>query len=58
MYGNPFHLVLVFNHYSSYLMMFCYDLYVSITLETAALDTPNKVAVSVTDAPGKGAPTI
>jgi len=33
-------------------------LYVIITLETTALDTPNKVAFLVTDAPAKGAPTI
>jgi len=33
-------------------------MYVIITLETAALDTPNKVAVLVTDAPAKCAPTI
>jgi len=32
--------------------------YVIITLETAAVDTPNKVAVFVTDAPAKCAPTI
>ena len=33
-------------------------MYVIITLETAALGTPNKVAVLVTDAPAKCAPTI
>jgi len=38
--------------------MSCHDLHVVITLETAALDTPNKVAVLVTDAPAKRAPTI
>jgi len=32
--------------------------YFIITLETAALDTPNKVAVLVTDAAAKCAPTI
>jgi len=32
--------------------------YVIITLETAALDTPNKVAVLVADAPAKRTPTI
>jgi len=35
-----------------------HDVYAIITLETAALDTPNKVAVLVTDAPPKGAPTM
>jgi hypothetical protein len=34
-----------------------HDVYASITLETAALDTPNKVAILVTDAPAKSAPT-
>jgi len=33
-------------------------MYAIITLETAALDTPNKVAVLVRDAPAKHAPTI
>jgi hypothetical protein len=59
MYSNPFHLVLVFDHYSSLaddvLPLF---VYVIITLETAALDTPNKVAGLVTDVPTKCAPTI
>jgi len=32
--------------------------YAVISLETAALDTPNKVAVLVTDAPAKLAPTM
>jgi hypothetical protein len=32
-------------------------MYVIITLETAALDTTNKVAVLVTDVPAKRAPT-
>ena len=32
--------------------------YVAITLETAALDRPNKVAILVTDAPAKQAPTL
>ena len=32
--------------------------YVIITLETAALNTPNKVAILVTDAPAKCTPTI
>ena len=35
-----------------------HDMYAIITLETAALDTPNKVAVLVTDAPAKCAPTM
>jgi len=38
--------------------MSCHDLHVAITLETAALNTTNKVAVLVTDAPAKRAPTI
>ena len=33
-------------------------MYAIITLETAALGTPNKVAVLVTDAPAKYAQTI
>jgi hypothetical protein len=32
--------------------------YADITLETAALDTPNNVAVFATDAPAKCTPTI
>jgi len=32
--------------------------YVIITLENAALETPNKVAILVTDAPAKRAPTV
>jgi hypothetical protein len=32
--------------------------YVDISLQTVALDTPNDVAVFVTDAPAKRAPTI
>jgi hypothetical protein len=32
--------------------------YTITTLETAVLDTPNKVAILVTDAPAKCAPTI
>jgi len=32
--------------------------YAIITLETAAVDTPNEVAVLVTDAPAKHAQTI
>jgi hypothetical protein len=32
--------------------------YADITLETVALDTPNNVAVFVTDAPAKRAPTM
>jgi len=39
-------------------MMSSHDLYVITTLETAALDTPNKVAILVTDAPAKRAPTM
>jgi len=39
-------------------MMSSHDMYVVITLETAALDTPNKVAILVTDVPVKRAPTI
>jgi len=35
-----------------------YDVYAIITFETAALDTPNKVAVLVTYAPAKSAPTM
>jgi hypothetical protein len=33
-------------------------MYANITLETVALDTPNNVAVFVTDAPAKRTPTI
>jgi hypothetical protein len=32
-------------------------MYAVITLETAALDIPNKVAILITDAPDKCAPT-
>ena len=39
-------------------MMSSHDVYAIITLENAALDTPIKVAVLVTDAPAKRAPTI
>jgi len=39
-------------------MMSSHDVYVAITLETAALDRPNKVAILVTDAPAKRAPTF
>jgi len=39
-------------------MMSSHDLYVVTTLETAAMDTPNKVAILVTDAPPKRASTI
>ena len=35
-----------------------HDVYAVITLETAALDTPNEVAVLVTDAPTKCSPTV
>jgi hypothetical protein len=38
-------------------MMSSHNLYTLITLETAALDTPNKVAVLVTNAPAKRAST-
>jgi len=50
----------VFDHHSSLLMKFSHDLcmYAIITLETAAVETPNKVTVLVTDAPPKHAPTI
>ena len=59
MYGNPFHLVLVFDHYS----ILAEDVlpqivYVIITLETATPDTPNKVVVLATDTPAKSTPTI
>ena len=59
MYGDPLHLVLVFDHYS-----FLADgvspwfVYAVITLETAGLYAPNKVDILVTDAPVKHAPTI
>ena len=39
-------------------MMSSHDVYVAITLETAALDKANKVAILVTDAPAKRAPTF
>jgi hypothetical protein len=32
-------------------------MYADITLETVTLNTPNNVAVFVTDAPAKGTPT-
>jgi len=38
--------------------VFPWFVYVVITFETAALDTPNNVAVFITDAPTKHAPTI
>jgi len=39
-------------------MKFSHDVYVVITLENAALDTPNKVAVLATDVPAKCTLTI
>jgi hypothetical protein len=56
MYGDPFHLVLVFGNCSSQLSS--HDVYAIITLEIATLDTPNKVAVAVTDVPAKRAVTM
>ena len=59
MYGDSFPLVLVFGHYSSQQMKTSYDLCITVlTLETAVLDTPNKVAVLFTEAAVKRAPTI
>jgi len=59
MYGDPIHLVLVFDHL---LLLADEDLpwcvYAVLTLENAGLDTPNKVASLVTDAPAKRTPTI
>jgi hypothetical protein len=59
MYSDPFHLVLVLQP----LFFLPHDVvpyFVNavITLETAALDTPNKVDVLVTDAPAKCVPTV
>jgi len=39
-------------------MMSSHDVYVVITLDTAALDTPNKEGDLVIDAPAKHEPTI
>jgi hypothetical protein len=51
--------VLIFAHCSSSLLLSSHDsCYAAITLETVALDTPNNVAVFVTYAPAKPAPTI
>ena len=58
MYGDPFHLVLVFGHSSSKVMMSSHDVYGIITLETAAVDMPNEVAILVTNAPTKRIQTI
>jgi hypothetical protein len=50
--------VLIFAHRSSSMMLASQDsCYVDITFETVALDTPNDVAVFLTDAPGKRAGT-
>ena len=57
MYGDTFHLVLVFGHYSSQMMTSSHDLCTPSTMTTAAVDTLNKVAVLVKDAPAKRAPT-
>ena len=38
--------------------MLSHAVYVTITWETAAMDTPNKVTVLVTDAPAKCTPTM
>ena len=58
MYGDPVHKVLGLGHRSSQLMMFSHDVCAVVTLEAATLDTPNKVAFLVTDAPAKCAPTV
>jgi hypothetical protein len=48
--------MLILAHCSSSLMLSSYDsVYADITLETVALDTPNTVAVFVTDAPARRA---
>jgi hypothetical protein len=39
-------------------VVFTWFIYADITFETVILDTPNNVAVSVTDAPAKHAPAI
>jgi hypothetical protein len=39
-------------------VLFPWFMYADITLETVTLDTPNNVAVFVTDAPAKRAPTV
>jgi len=54
MYGDPFHLVLVFSHYSR-LPMICVCHH---NPENSALETVNKVAILVTHAPAKHTPTI
>ena len=59
MYGNPLHLVFGFRP----LLRLADDVlplfvYVVITLETAALNAHNKVAVLITNAPAKHASTI
>jgi hypothetical protein len=51
--------MLNFARCSTSLMLSSHDwCYAAITLETVALDTPNNVAVFVTDASAKRAPTI
>jgi hypothetical protein len=39
-------------------VVFPWFMYADITLETVALDTPNNVAIFITDAPAKRAPTM
>ena len=59
MYSDPF--PLFFGLWSLFLVadyVFPWFVYAIITLDTAALDTPNKVAVLVTDATAKHTPTI
>jgi hypothetical protein len=48
----------IFAHCSSSLMLSSHVHAADITLETVALDAHNNVAVFVTDAPAKRAPTI
>jgi hypothetical protein len=59
MYDEIFLSILIFTHCSSSLMMSSTLLYADdITLEAAALDTPNNVAIIVADVPAKRTPTV
>jgi hypothetical protein len=59
MYDDPFFVTADFRPVFLFAdVVFPWFVYADITLETVALDTPNNVAVFVTDAPAKRAPTI
>jgi hypothetical protein len=57
MYDDLFLSMLIFAHCSSSLMLSSHGFYADRTSETVALDTANNVAIFVTDAPAKRAPT-